>query len=340
MAIIEAENLTKIYRNVRRKQGLKGAVFDLFYRKYDEVKAVDGISFQIQPGEVVGYIGPNGAGKSTTIKMLTGILIPTSGTLRVSGFIPHRQRHEYTRHIGVVFGQRTQLWWDIPVVESFKLLRKVYQIPKFEFEERLGKFLRLLELKPLLNTAVRKLSLGQRMRCDLVASMLHNPKVLFLDEPTIGLDVIGKLRIREFLEKINRDMGITMILTTHDLKEIEELCERLIIVDHGKILYDGGISRFRDHYSFDRYIIFQLTETLPSDTLEKELAFNGSVHWENLDPLRIKATFSKDQLKPAQIIEKVLRTCPVHDISIEEPSIEAIVGRIYSGGDSRGKWAE
>ena len=304
MAIIEAEKLTKIYRNVKRKQGLKGALVNLFYREYEEIKAVDDISFQITAGELIGYIGPNGAGKSTTIKMLTGILIPTSGSLQVNGFTPHRQRHEYTKHIGVVFGQRTQLWWDIPVIESFKLLRKVYQIHLPEFEERLAQFVELLELQSLLNTAVRKLSLGQRMRCDLVASMLHNPKILFLDEPTIGLDVIGKLRIREFLEKINREIGITMILTTHDLKEIEELCERLMIIDHGKILYDGGITGLRDRYSLDRSIIFQLTETVSPEFLQKEFNFNGTVRWENLDPVRLKITFSKDQLNPGQIIEK------------------------------------
>ena len=333
MAIIEAEGLTKTYRNVKRKKGLKGAVIDLFYREYEEIKAVDEISFQINSGELIGYIGSNGAGKSTTIKMLTGILIPTSGYLQVNGFTPHKQRHEYTRHIGVVFGQRTQLWWDIPVIESFKLLQKVYQIPKTEFEQRLSRFVTLLELNELLNTPVRKLSLGQRMRCDLVASMLHNPKILFLDEPTIGLDVIGKLRIREFLGKINREMDVTMILTTHDLKEIEELCERLLIIDHGKVLYDGGIAKLRDRYTLDRFIIFQLSEALSTDELKSEMGFNGIVSWENVDSLRLKVTFSKDHVKPAEIIENVLKRFPVHDITIEEPSIESIVSRIYSKGN-------
>ena len=329
---MKRNQLTKIYRKVKRKEGLTGALSNLFHREYEEVSAVDRISFHIEPGELVGYIGPNGAGKSTTIKMLTGILIPTSGQLQVSGFVPHRQRQAYTRHIGVVFGQRTQLWWDIPVVESFKLLRKVYGVPRSEFQRRLSRFIELLELKDLLNTAVRKLSLGQRMRCDLVASMLHNPKILFLDEPTIGLDVIGKLRIREFLASINRELGITMILTTHDLKELEELCKRLLIIDHGKILYDGGLKGLRDQYTLDRHIIFQLTDPIPTGRLHHEISFNGLVQWENLDPLRLKVTFSKDRLKPAEIIEKVLKNFPVHDISIEEPSIEAIVGRIYSQG--------
>ena len=333
MAIIEAERLTKIYRNVTRKKGLKGALTNLFYREYEEIKAVDGISFQIESGELIGYIGSNGAGKSTTIKMLTGILIPTSGNLQVSGFVPYRQRNDYTRQIGVVFGQRTQLWWDIPVIESFKLLQKVYQIPKPNFKKCLSMFIDLLELSDLLNIPVRKLSLGQRMRCDLVASMLHSPKVLFLDEPTIGLDVIGKLRIREFLGKINREMGVTMILTTHDLKEIEELCQRLLIIDHGKILFDGGVAELRDRYTLDRFIIFQLTEAISMDKLKTEMGFNGRAHWENVDPLRLKVTFNKDRLKPAEIIENVLKRFPVHDITIEEPSIDAIVGRIYSTGN-------
>ena len=333
MAIIEAERLTKIYRNVRRKKGLKGALINLFYREYEEIRAVDGISFTIETGELIGYIGSNGAGKSTTIKMLTGILIPTSGSLQVNGFVPHRERSAYTRHIGVVFGQRTQLWWDIPVIESFKLLQKVYRIPKSKFEKRLSQFIDLLELKDLLNTSVRKLSLGQRMRCDLVASMLHTPKVLFLDEPTIGLDVIGKLRIREFLGKINREMGVTMILTTHDLKEIEELCKRLLIIDHGKILYDGGIAQLRDRYTLDRFIIFQFTEAVPMDKVEKEMSFNGLARWEKVDPLRLKVIFNKDRVKPAEIIENVLKRFPVHDITIEEPSIDTIVGRIYSKGN-------
>lgn len=329
--MIEVEHLTKVYRSFKRKEGLKGALVNLFYRDYESVQAVDDVSFTINPGELVGYIGPNGAGKSTTIKMLTGILIPTSGQVRVNGFIPYRERYEYTRHIGVVFGQRTQLWWDIPVQESFRLLRKVYQIDEKDFRDRLSMFIELLDLGPLLPIPVRKLSLGQRMRCDLVASMLHHPKVLFLDEPTIGLDVVGKLRIREFLAKINREFGVTMILTTHDLREIEELCQRLLIVDKGKIIYDGDIEGLRMKYTLDRRIVFQLNDNIDFDELQSACAFNGSVRSEVMDPLSLKVTFQRDSYSPADIIERVLKNAPVHDITIEEPSIEDIIGRIYSG---------
>jgi ABC-2 type transport system ATP-binding protein len=332
MAVIEVEKLTKIYRTFKRKEGLRGALINLFYREYEEICAVDDVTFTIEPGESVGYIGPNGAGKSTTIKMLTGILIPTSGNLKVNGFVPHRQRRDYTRHIGVVFGQRTQLWWDIPVIESFKLLRKVYQIPLAEFNERMDKFKELLDLDPFLMTPVRKLSLGQRMRCDLVASLLHNPRILFLDEPTIGLDVIAKLRIREFLSKINGEMGITMILTTHDLNEIEELCKRLLIIDHGKIIYDGNLHGLRQKFMFDRCVTFQLTEDIAFEELQKKFDFNGSVKLEKLDALRLRLEFSRVAFNPAAIIERVLKQVQVHDIAIEEPSIEDIVGHIYSNG--------
>ncbi len=331
MALIEVEKLNKVYKNFKRKEGLKGALVNMIYREYDEIRAVDDISFSINSGELVGYIGPNGAGKSTTIKMLTGILIPTSGRLVVNNLIPYKQRYEYTKQIGVVFGQRTQLWWDIPVIESFKLLRKIYQIPKDHYESRLSKFKNLLDLKPLLNIPVRKLSLGQRMRCDLVASLLHNPDVLFLDEPTIGLDIIGKLSIRQFLEKINNELGITIILTTHDLKEIEALCKRLITIDHGKILYDGDIDGLRSCYTLNRSITFQLIKNFDFDNLEQKLKFDGNVTLERLDQLRLKINFSNESLNPAKIIENVIKEVEVHDIAIEEPSIEEIVGRIYSG---------
>jgi len=332
MALIEVENLTKVFRNFKRKEGLAGAVVNLFHRDYEAVRAVDGISFEIEPGELVGYIGPNGAGKSTTIKMLTGILVPTSGRVEVGGFIPHRQRHSYTQTIGVVFGQRTQLWWDIAVIESFKLLRKVYRVPGALFEQRLKQFRRLLELDPLLPMPVRKLSLGQRMRCDLVASLLHNPRVLFLDEPTIGLDVVARLHIRQFLGRINRQLGTTMILTTHDLAEIEKLCRRVLIIDRGRLLYDGLLEGLRQRYSCDRRIIFQLAERAALEELRHSLQADGRVAWQQPEPYRLVATFRRNSIRPAEIIARVIQQAAVHDITIEEPSIEEIVGRIYSEG--------
>ena len=332
MAVIEVNDLCKVFRTFKRKEGLAGALANLFHRRYEDVRAVDGISFEIQPGELVGYIGPNGAGKSTTIKMLTGILVPTSGRVEVGGFVPYRQRHEYTQSIGVVFGQRTQLWWDIAVIESFKLLRKVYRVPRALFDQRLEHFRRLLDLDPLLHMPVRKLSLGQRMRCDLVASLLHHPNVLFLDEPTIGLDVVARLHIRQFLGQINRELGTTMILTTHDLAEIEKLCRRVLIIDHGKLLYDGLLDGLRERYSSDRRVIFQLAESASLDALRSSLPADDRLVWQQPEPHRLVASFQRNRVRPAEIIARVIQHAAVHDITIEEPSIEEIVGRIYSEG--------
>ncbi len=331
MSLIEVENLCKDYRSFKRREGMAGAFVNLFHREYQTVTAVDNISFSIQPGELVGYIGPNGAGKSTTIKMLTGILTPTAGNIRVGDFIPYRQRHLYTRTIGVVFGQRTQLWWDIAVIESFKLLRKVYQVPKADFDMRLQLFNDMLDLGPLLNTPVRKLSLGQRMRCDLVASLLHDPRILFLDEPTIGLDVIGKLRIREFLGRISRDFGTTMLLTTHDLDEIEKLCRRVIIIDHGIILYDGTLQGLREKYANERQVIFQLEEPRELGLLQAALDMGDALVWEEVDTLHIRVTFNPLQLRPTELIGRFIQAVPVRDIQIVEPSIDDIVGHIYEG---------
>ena len=219
-----------------------GSIQNLFVRDYKTVSAVDSVNFSIERGEMVGYIGPNGAGKSTSIKMLTGILVPSSGEIRVNGFVPFRQRRQYVKTIGVVFGQRTQLWWDIAVVESFKLLRRIYDVPQRDFDARMERFDEILGIRDYLHTPVRKLSLGERMRCDLAAALLHNPPLLFLDEPTIGLDVVAKDHIRQFLRAINREFQTTVLLTTHDLDDIEELCRRIMIIDHGKVLYDGPLS--------------------------------------------------------------------------------------------------
>ncbi len=252
MALIEAKGLTKEFRLFRRREGVLGAFRDLFVRDYKTLKAVNGIDFTVEKGEMVGYIGANGAGKSTTIKMLTGILVPTSGTVFVNGFVPYKEREAYTMGIGVVFGQRSQLWWDIAVIESFKLLRRIYNVPKEDFELRLKKFNYLLDLDNFLHLPVRKLSLGQRMRCDLVAALLHNPQILFLDEPTIGLDVLAKARIRDFLKEINKENKTTIILTTHDLGDIEALCSRVAIIDKGIMLYDGQVEDLYRRWGHDK----------------------------------------------------------------------------------------
>lgn len=241
MNAIEVKDLRKTFKVQKNREGLKGAFQDLFKRQYNEVAAVKDISFQIPQGEICGYIGENGAGKSTTIKMLTGILVPTSGHLSVGGFVPYEEREKFVQHIGVVFGQRSQLWWDIGVIESFQLLRKVYKVSEQDFKRRLDELVERLQLQDLLNRPVRKLSLGQRMRCELVAALLHNPSIVFLDEPTIGLDIVVKSEIREFLKDMNREHGTTILLTTHDLQDIEALCSRVIMLDDGRIIYDGGL---------------------------------------------------------------------------------------------------
>jgi len=241
MPVIEARGLTKEFRLFRRREGVRGAFADLFHREYRTLRAVDGIDFFVEEGEMVGYIGANGAGKSTTIKMLTGILVPTAGEIRVHGYIPHKDRERYAHHIGVVFGQRSQLWWDIAVIESYRLLRRIYHVSERDFRNRLDLFNDILGLAEFLHLPVRKLSLGQKMRCELAAALLHNPSLLFLDEPTIGLDVLAKSKIRDFLKDINREFRTTVILTTHDLGDIEALCPRVAIIDRGRMLFDDSV---------------------------------------------------------------------------------------------------
>src|SRR5271157_5584751 len=258
--IIEVEDLTKEFRTFRRREGVKGAIQNLFVREYLTVRAVDHVSFSINAGEMVGYIGANGAGKSTTIKVLTGILVPGGGRVIANGYVPYRDRRHYTQHIGVVFGQRTQLWWDIAVIESFKLLRRIYDVPQRDFEARMERFNEILSIRDYLHTPVRKLSLGERMRCDLAAALLHNPPLLFLDEPTIGLDVVAKDHIRQFLRAINREFRTTVLLTTHDLDDIEELCRRIMIIDHGRVLYDGPLADLKQRLLRTKQIKFVLKD--------------------------------------------------------------------------------
>lgn len=251
MPVIEVRGLTREFKIFKRREGVRGAFMDLFHREYRVLKAVDGIDFFVEAGEMVGYIGANGAGKSTTIKMLTGILVPTAGDIRVRGYVPYKERERYTRHIGVVFGQRSQLWWDIAVIESYRLLRRIYHISEKDFKARLDMFNDILGLAEFLHLPVRKLSLGQKMRCELAAALLHNPGILFLDEPTIGLDVLAKARIRDFLKDINREFKTTVILTTHDLGDIEALCPRVAIIDRGRMLFDGAVDNLYTQWGHD-----------------------------------------------------------------------------------------
>src|SRR5579872_6818695 len=255
MPIIKTRRLRKVFRSPQRFPGVAGALRGLFSREYVDKVAVEDVNLTMEAGELVGYIGPNGAGKSTTIKMLTGILVPTSGDIHVAGLVPHQKRKENARNIGVVFGQRSQLYWDLPLRESFELLRAIYDVPRARYRRNLDEFVEILEMEEFLDTPVRQLSLGQRMRGDFAAALLHDPRVIYLDEPTIGLDVLAKEAIREFVKRINEDRGTTIILTTHDLADVERLCKRIILIDDGTIIYDGGVEHIKEQYGTHRTLI-------------------------------------------------------------------------------------
>ncbi len=329
--IIEVRELTKEFRTFRRREGVLGALQNLFVREYVTVHAVDRVSFTIEPGEMVGYIGANGAGKSTTIKMLTGILVPTGGVVVSYGYVPYRERRRYTRHLGVVFGQRTQLWWDIAVIESFKLLKEIYGVPEADYRRRLDKFAEILNVKEYLHTPVRKLSLGERMRCDLAASLLHNPPLLFLDEPTIGLDVVAKDHIREFLKEVNRTEGTTVLLTTHDLSDIEELCKRIIIIDKGRVLFDGQLAEMKGRLARYNQVKFFLKDRGQVGRLG-QIATDG-ISCERVDELTYLLRFDRHQHSSAEVIREIVNQLEVRDIFIEEEPIEDIVKRIYLSGE-------
>jgi viologen exporter family transport system ATP-binding protein len=303
---------------VRSKQGR-------LRRERQIVDAVDGITLEVAEGELLGYLGPNGAGKSTTIKMLTGILVPTSGTVRVAGLDPARRRIELTRRIGVVFGQRVQLWWDLPLRDSFDLLRHVYKVPRARYEENLARFTELLELEPFLGTPVRQLSLGQRVRGDLSAALLHDPEVVFLDEPTIGLDVVAKQRVRDFLVELNRERGVTVVLTTHDLGDIERLCSRLVVIDHGRVIWDGAIEELKRRHGRERTLVVDLEEPAPPLVVPGALVTNveGPRQW---------LSFYGDEVSAAEVTAAVAAQAPLVDLAIEETEIEEVVRRIYEAG--------
>jgi ABC-2 type transport system ATP-binding protein len=328
--LISVRDLRKSFRSFRRREGLWGGIQNLFVREYTTVRAVDSISFEIERGEMVGYIGPNGAGKSTTIKMLTGILVPSSGQVLSNGYVPWRQRAAYVKHIGVVFGQRTQLWWDIAVVESFKLLRKIYEVSERDFRERMELFDQVLGIADYLHTPVRKLSLGERMRCDLAAALLHNPPILFLDEPTIGLDVVAKGHIRQFLRTINEKYRTTVLLTTHDLDDIEELCRRIMIIDHGQLLYDGALPLLKQRLLRTKQVKFTLREAESAATLRRALEGEG-MDIERLDEFNYRVRFDRARVATAELIRKVLAVAEVRDLLIEDEPIEEIIKRIYAG---------
>lgn len=331
--MIKVENLSKEFKTNKKYPGFKGAIKSFFSREYVVKKAVENISFEIEEGEVVGYIGANGAGKSTTIKMMTGILTPSSGKVLVDGLIPYENREKNAKNIGVVFGQKTQLWWDLPISETFTLLRDIYEVKEEDFKERM-KFLNdVLDLEEFMLTPVRSLSLGQRMRADIAAALIHNPKVVYLDEPTIGLDVMVKEKVRKAIKEINKNFGTTIILTTHDLNDIEELCNRIIIIDKGKKIYDGGLDEIKDKYGAMTSLEFQVKESkVENVTIECEQSLDNDdlviVTKEN----KITITHNRNKISSSEVMKSIMSKFEVVDFRISETSIEDIIKKIYRTG--------
>jgi ABC-2 type transport system ATP-binding protein len=326
MAIIVADQLAKVYRTSVKQPGLGGAIKALFRPHFEEKTAVDQISFTIEPGEMVGYIGVNGAGKSTTIKMLTGILVPSHGRVEVLGREPHRQRVATAREIGVVFGQRSQLWWDLALIESLNLIAKIYEVPDTRYRALLARFSEQLELEPLLKQSIRNLSLGQKMRAELAATLIHEPKIVFLDEPTIGLDLLVKERIRAFIKEQNREHGTTVLLTTHDLGDIEELCQRVIIIDSGKLIYDGPINTIKER--FGAYRSMRLETSGP---LVNELTLPVGVEIAEQSAQHLELRFNRNQTSASQLVATVMAQIDVVDFALAEPDLAAIIRQIYQG---------
>lgn len=333
MDSIIVEGLTKDFKAYSSRSGLKGAFRDLFTRNYKIVPAVNDISFRVGRGEMVGYIGENGAGKSTTIKMLTGILQPTSGKVIVNGMDPHKERERFTRTIGVVFGQRSQLWWDIAVQESFRLLKKVYKVSDEDYNNHMEHVIDTLDIRSLLDKPVRKLSLGQRMRCELAAALIHNPPLLFLDEPTIGLDVLVKLKIRNFLKEINSTYKTTILLTTHDLTDIEALCERVVMLDEGKIIYDGELASLRSNWGEGKQVQFEFLRNINKQEL-LNVTEELSVEWQSgeREQIWVAHVNGEDENIVSTLISRIVAVYQIKDIRIKEISTEEIVRNIYEEG--------
>ena len=323
MSQIELKQVCKSFTLRKRQKGWLGAVRGAFTRDTQTIRAVDNVSFTVDEGELVGYIGPNGAGKSTTIKMMSGILTPDSGRVSVMGRVPWRERVRHVASIGVVFGQRSQLWWDTPVIDSFELLRDIYRVSPTDYRRRLDDLTALLDATSLLNTPVRQLSLGQRMKCEFIGALLHGPRILFLDEPTIGLDAVTKLALRDFLIDLNRREGVTMLLTTHDMDDVEALCRRVMVIGKGRLLFSGGMDALRARYAPHRIIRARLAE----DRAQLELIGAQSVTLNGRDAL---ITFLPEKMPAEQMIARLAAACPLADLTVEAPDVDHLVAEMYA----------
>lgn len=317
--MIEIEGLSKAFRVAKRKSGTFGA---LFRRDYETVQALDQVSFKMSPGEIVGYIGPNGAGKSTTIKIMSGILVPSSGKCEIFGLTPWASRQSHVKNIGVVFGQRTQLWWDVPVMDSFNLLRDIYKVPYGVYKQSLDELVAALDLSELLAVPVRQLSLGQRMRCEIAAALLHRPKILFLDEPTIGLDAVSKIAVRHFIKKVNQERGVTVVLTTHDMSDIEALTDRIILIGKGQKLYDGALKTLKDRYVTHK----RLTLDYREDHRAIELNGCSVLQWS---PERAVLTVDLSQTRVTEVIRELSNQKNILDITVDAQPIEEVIVNLY-----------
>lgn len=322
MSQIELNHLSKTFTVYQRSEGFLGALRSSIRREKRHVHAVRDLSMRVEEGELVGYIGPNGAGKSTTIKMMSGILVPDSGEIHILGRVPYAERAAHVSQIGVVFGQRSQLWWDTPVLDSFELLRDIYRVPSAEYRRRLDDLIALLDAQSLLAVPVRQLSLGQRMKCELIGALLHRPRILFLDEPTIGLDAVTKLTLRTFLTDLNRRDGVTLLLTTHDMDDIEALCSRVMVIGHGQLLFDGGMDTLRARYAPQRIIKARLLE----DRTSLPLPGAQSVR---LDGRSVQIAYLPQETPAEQLIASLASACPFTDLTVEAPDIEHLIADMY-----------
>jgi len=321
MSFIEVKQINKTFKVPQKSTGKFGALKTFFNRKYKYIDAIKDISFSIKKGEIVGYIGPNGAGKSTTIKILSGILVPDSGSVVIDKKIPWKERKEYVSNIGVVFGQRSQLWWDIPAIDSFNLLKDIYKIPDDKYNKNLNELIELLNLKDIINVPVRQLSLGSRMRCEIAASLLHSPKILFLDEPTIGLDAVSKKIVRDFIKKLNKRNNVTVILTTHDMADIEALAKRIILIGKGEVLYDGTLSKLKKNYDYLRKIKVITKDKI---SIKKDYIVDFKDTKEGLE-----FTIDIRKVEISDFIKLISSKISIIDIDVDTGNIDDLIVRLY-----------